>query len=307
MKTLAILCSGQGGQGPAMFDLVADATEAQGVFSAAAAALGGRDPREIVASGRDDEIQANATAQVLCCAQALAAWSLLKPRLSGRFVVAGFSVGEIASWGVAGALAPAAVLRVAAKRAALMDAATQAPSGLLAVRGLAAAAIKRVCRDAGVHVAIRNGPDRVILGGTRDALAQARAAAERAGAASLTSIPVGVASHTPLLREAADAFGKYLRGLDDVRAPEARLLSGIDGATVFDKGEGLDKLAQQVAQTVDWAACLEACRAFGASRALELGPGDALARMMGGVIGERGSRSVAEFRSLDGLLRWVGA
>ena len=80
---------------------------------------------------------------------------------------------------------------------------------------------------------------------------------------------------------------------------------GIDGASVFDAREGLAKLGRQIAETVNWAACLEACRANGARRALELGPGDALARMMGNVIGERDSRSVAEFRSIDGVLRWM--
>ena len=109
------------------------------------------------------------------------------------------------------------------------------------------------------------------------------------------------------MRDAAERFGKYLREFQDVRAPKARLLSGIDGAAVFDTRDGLTKLGKQVAQTVDWAACMEACRASGATRALELGPGDALARMMGGVIGERESRSVAEFRSLDGVLKRVGS
>ena len=305
MTTLAILCSGQGLQGPAMFDLVAGAPEAESIFVAAAAALGGRDPREIVASGGDDAIHANATAQVLCCAQALATWAVLKPTLEGRIVVAGYSVGEVAAWGVAEAIAPSAVFDVVAKRAALMDSATRAPSGLLAIRGLAASTIERVCRNAGVHVAIRNAVDRVIIGGTLVALERAREAAEKAGAAAITSIPVGVPSHTPLLREAADAFGVHLRTLEHVRSPKARLLSGIDGAAVFDIGEGLDKLARQVGQTIDWAACMEACRSYGATRALELGPGDALARMMGGVLAERDSRSVAEFRSLAGLLGWI--
>ncbi len=308
MSALAILCSGQGRQGRGMFDLVAEAPEAQGVFKAAAAVLGGRDPRDVAATGSDDELHVNATAQVLCCAQALAAWAALKPRLGGRrLVVAGYSVGELAAWGVAGAVEPARVLDIVAKRASLMDDATPGPSGLLAVRGLAAPALDRVCREAGVHLAIRNAVDRAILGGMRENLDRADEAARRIGAESVTAVPVGVPSHTPLLRDAAEGFGTFLRGIGGVGDPEARLLSGIDGAAVFDVADGLAKLARQVAETVDWAACLEACRASGATRALELGPGDALARMMGGVLGERDSRSVTEFRSLDGVLRWVTA
>ena len=304
MTALAILCSGQGRQGRGMFDLVADAPEARSVFEAAASVLGGRDPREVAATDDDAALHANATAQVLCCAGALAVWAVLQPKLDSPLVVAGYSVGEVAAWGVAGALQPAAVFDVVARRAALMDEATDAPSGLLAVRGLSPAALDALCREADVHVAIRNAPDRVVVGGRRDALDRAGKAAEAQGA-SVTAIPVGVPSHTPLLRGASEKFGAFLCDLGDVRTPDVRLLSGIDGAAVFDVRDGLDKLGQQVARTVDWAACMDACRAAGATRALELGPGNALARMMGDVIGERDSRSVADFRSLDGVLRWA--
>ena len=292
MSTLAILCSGQGWQGSDMFDLVAGAPEAQEVFAAAGSVLGGRDPRDVVAKATDGELHANATAQVLCCTQALAAWSVLRPRMQARLVVAGYSVGEVAAWGVAGAFDPATAFHVVARRAALMDGATHAPAGLLAIRGLTPRAIEGLCCDAGVHVAIRNASDRVVLGGERDELERARMLAERGGAAAVTYVPVGVASHTPLLRGAAEEFSAFL-------------VSGIDGASVFDAREGLAKLGRQVAETVDWAACMGACRAAGATRVLELGPGNALARMMGEVIGERDSRSVAEFRSTDGVLRWL--
>ncbi len=305
MSTLAILCSGQGWQGSDMFDLVAGAPEAQDVFAAAGSVFNGRDPRDLVAQATDGELHANATAQVLCCTQALAAWSVLRPKLQARLVVAGYSVGEVAAWGVAGAFDPATAFQVVARRAALMDGATRPPAGLLAIRGLMPRAIEGLCRDVGVYVAIRNAPDRVVLGGGRDALERARTLAERGGAAGVTHVPVGVASHTPLLRGAAEEFSAFLVGLEGVRVPEARLISGIDGASVFDAREGLAKLGRQVAETVDWAACMVACRAVGATRALELGPGNALARMMGEVIGDRDCRSVAEFRSIDGVLRWA--
>ena len=304
MNPLAILCSGQGRQGRGMFDLVAAAPEAQSVFEAAASALGGRDPREMVAKDGDDALHANAVAQVLCCAQALAVWAVLKAKLDSPLVVAGYSVGEVAAWGVAGALQPAAVFNIVTRRAALMDEAVKAPSGLRAISGLSSVALDALCRDASVHVAIRNAPDRVVVGGFSDALERAEKAAEAQGA-SVTAIPVDVPSHTPLLRGAAERFGAFLRDLRGVRPPNVRLLSGIDGAAVFDVGDGLDNLGKQVAQVVDWAACMEACRAAGATRALELGPGDALARMMSDVLGERDSRSVTAFRTLDGVIRWA--
>lgn len=289
-----------------MFDLVADAPEAGDVFAVATKALGGRDPRDVVSAANEKEMRKNGVAQVLCCTQALAVWSVLRPRLDARLVVAGYSVGEVAAWGVAGALTASAAIEATVKRAALMDVATNAPSSLLALRGLANPAIGRLCDVAGVHVAIRNAPERVVVGGTLEALDRVSRAAQDMGAVSVTPVSVGVASHTPLLRDAAEQFGAYLQGLGATKAPDGRLLSGIDGDAVYDVQDGLAKLARQIAQTIEWAECLESCRSFGATRALELGPGDSLARMMGGVLGERNSRSVAEFRSLEGLLGWIG-
>ncbi len=302
---LAILCSGQGPQAPGMFDLVAEAPEAQPIFAMAARHLAGRDPRDLATPGSNADMHGNATAQILCCTQALAAWAVLAPKAPAPTVVAGYSVGEMAAWGIAGAIEPAAVLALTARRAALMDAAVTEPAGLLAVGGVPAAGLDRICASAGVHLAIRIAADRAVLGGRRPALDEAGAAAREAGARRITPLPVAVPSHTPLLRQAADRFGADLRALTDVKAPSVRLISGIDGSAVYAVADGLAKLGRQVAETVDWAACLDACRAAGATHALELGPGDALARMAGEVLDPRACRSVAEFRTLHGVAQWM--
>ncbi len=86
----------------------------------------------------------------------------------------------------------------------------------------------------------------------------------------------------PLLRVAGERFRAVLGKAKPRSAMPAdvRLLSGIDGDAVFDPEKGLDKLARQVAQTVDWAARIDACRSSGVTRAFKLGPGNALAHMM---------------------------
>ena len=99
---VAILCSGQGGQHPAMFDLVANCPEAEPVF-AAAAAVWGRDPRTFVKEAAPADLFADFTGQILCCAQALAAWAALGTIRPARAVIAGYSIGELAAWGCAGA------------------------------------------------------------------------------------------------------------------------------------------------------------------------------------------------------------
>ncbi|MBN3729289.1 malonate decarboxylase subunit epsilon, partial [Burkholderia sp. Ac-20379] len=123
---------------------------------------------------------------------------------------------------------------------------------------------------------------------------------------SVVEVPVRVASHTPRLAAAVPVFRAALGQADVGRgAAGARLFSGIDGAVVLDANEGLDKLARQIAEPVEWAACLAACVEAGASAFLELGPGRALAEVAAGAYPAIPSRSVADFRSWDGLAAWL--
>ena len=117
---VAILCSGQGGQHPAMFDLVANCPEAEPVF-AAAAAVWGRDPRTFVKEAASADLFSDFTGQILCCAQALAAWAALGTVRPARAVIAGYSIGELAAWRCAGTFDELSILRLAQRRAAAMD------------------------------------------------------------------------------------------------------------------------------------------------------------------------------------------
>ena len=304
MSGLAVLCSGQGYQGPGMFDLVADAPEAQPVFAAARAKLGDHDPRD-VAKGGEDVIHANTAAQLLCCTQSLAMWAVLGPRIDAPAVVVGYSVGEVAAWGVAGAMDCATVLDLVVERSRLMDAAVSKPAGMAAVVGLERSGVSRIASETGVFIAIDAGPKRFVLGGLQADLRRAVEAAHKAGADRSRVLPITVPSHTPLLADAANRFAAFLRDRTGVRTPTARLLSGIDGGSVFSVDKGLDKLAQQVAQTVKWEACMASCRSAGARQAIELGPGSALSRMMGEELGQQAARSVTDFKTIEGVARWT--
>ena len=72
---VAILCSGQAGQYPEMFDLIADCQGCEPVFAAASEQLG-RDPRRFVREAPQAELFADRAAQILCCTRALASGPL---------------------------------------------------------------------------------------------------------------------------------------------------------------------------------------------------------------------------------------
>jgi len=302
---VAILCSGQGGQHPAMFDLVANCPEAEPVF-AAAAAVWGRDPRTFVKEAAPADLFSDFAGQILCCAQALAAWAALGTVRPARAVIAGYSIGELAAWRCAGTFDELSILRLAKARAAAMDEAAPKESGLVVITGLRRPVIEPILARHAVSMAIVNDVDSFTVGGPRAALRAACEEAAARGARRTVTLPVTVPSHTPLLSKATEQFRVALREASP-RLPRAgyRLLSGIDGETVLDIETGIDKLALQISTTIDWAACLESCRSAGAIAALELGPGTTLSRMASTLFPDGGARSVEEFRSLAGLRTWL--
>ena len=303
--SLAVLCSGQGNQHPGMFDLTGAAPEAAGVFTAATHALGGRDPRDLVRDQGAD-IHANAIGQLLCCTQALAAFAALADKLGPRLIIAGYSVGELASWGCASVVDPALTLHLAVKRAAAMDVATQGGDGLAYVRGLDRAAVGELCSRHDLAIAIANPGATFVIGGGRDDLTAACDDAMARGATHSGALRVFVASHTPKLAAAGNAFRVDLDQVAATRVnPRVRLLSGVDATMVRNVADGLDKLAGQISQTIEWAGCLDACVEAGMTAALELGPGNALATMTSAAHPGVNARSLDDFRSLAGVERWL--
>ncbi|MBR7900244.1 malonate decarboxylase subunit epsilon [Burkholderia multivorans] len=303
--TLAILCSGQGAQRADMFALTGSAPQADALFAHAGRLLGD-DPRVWVRDAAPDALRENRAAQILCTVQALAAAALLDALWPRRRCVAGYSVGEVASWSVAGSLDPHDALDLADARARAMDAASGGDERMAFVRGLSRAQLAALCDGREAAIAIANPGDAFVIAGRQADVDAVAADAARDGAQRVAPVCVRIASHTRRLAAAVPVFRASLAAMR-VRRPLAgtRLFSGIDGASVLDVDAGLDKLARQIAEPVEWAACLAACVEAGATAFLELGPGRALADMASGAYPALPARSVADFRSIDGVAQWL--
>ncbi|GJE57581.1 hypothetical protein EKPJFOCH_4098 [Methylobacterium thuringiense] len=289
-----------------MFDLTADCIEAQPVFQAATPLLGGTDPRDLARAG-GKALHENRTGQILCCVAALAGWAVVEAAGPKRVIVAGYSIGDLAAWGVAGRFPSDTLLRLAATRAEAMDAASGDGFGLAGLRGLPLDLVESMARRHDCHLAIRNAPDSSVVGGKRDALDALCREAVGAGSQRAVVLPVHTPSHTPRLKAATDRFRDVLAQEEPCRpGPGApRLISGLDGTTVFAAKAGLEKLALQISQTLDWAACLVACREYGVDQVLELGPGHALATMARDALPAARVHALEDFRSPDGIVAWV--
>jgi [acyl-carrier-protein] S-malonyltransferase len=233
------------------------------------------------------------------CAYQLAAWRALRGALPAPSLFASYSVGELAAYGCADALSPSALIDLARRRAADMDAADRRPAGLLAVRGLTLAQLEQF----GAEIAIVNGHDRLVVGGLRTELDRLTPLLLQAGA-KLTGLQIAIASHTGLM---AAAVARFRQDLQDspLCDPSAPVLAGIDASPARQRGQAIDFLSRQLAQRLNWAACQDAIAERGCRVVLELGPGDGLTRMLRDRQPSLAARSLAEFHSLEGAAQWV--
>lgn len=297
--SLALLCPGQGAQHPAMFDRVRDVIAARPVLEAASAVLG----HDVIAAAARDNRFDNAQAQPLLCAASLAHWQGLRDALPAPLLVAGYSIGELAAHAIAGSFDAGTCLALAVQRARLMDAASPADAGMQAVLGLDRRALQPLCDAQGAHVAIANGHDHFIVGGTLQALG-ALATAARSLGAEVKPLPVHVPAHTPLLSAAVAPFADALRAAA-LQPPCRSLLAGIDARPVRDTAAVVHTLSVQLAQTIEWAQVMRQAFERGARVFLQLGPGNALARMVAPAYPCCEVRAVEDFQSLDGAAAWV--
>jgi [acyl-carrier-protein] S-malonyltransferase len=280
---LLLLCPGQGGQHAGMFDLARLDPGARAFLDGCAL------------PATPDALFDNRVAQPAIVCATLAMWQALQARLPAPQLVAGYSIGELAAYGVAGALNNTVALAKA--RAALMDAAASGqPQGIAAVSGVDVAQVRNI-----IDVAIVTGADSCIAGGLE---AQLAALPARLPTARVQRLPVGVAAHTALMAGAVAPFAQLLEGATFApwRCP---VLAGVDAMRVVRPEIAIDRLARQLASTIDWAACMDAASEAGITVALELGPGAALSRMLRERHPHIACRSVADFHTLDGIAGWV--
>jgi [acyl-carrier-protein] S-malonyltransferase len=229
----------------------------------------------------------------------------LREVLPAPAVVLGYSVGEVAAHAVAGALAPADAVWLAVERAHIMDqcAAAGGQQSLLGVTGLALPAVRAQAEASGASIAIIGADDSFVLGGLATALAHCGQRLAQHGG-KVTPLPVAVASHTSLMAQAVAPFAQILEGITFLpyRVP---VLAGIDARRITSKDGAASTLSRQLAQTIDWPACMDGCAEAGIEIALELGPGSALARMLQQRHPHIACRSIDDFRSAAGVGKWL--
>ena len=160
--SVAILCSGQGGQHPGMFDLFAGDPEAEPIFAAASELLG-QDPRRFVREAGPEDFRGSGRANPLLHAGP-GRLGRAGNRPTTHAVIAGYSVGELAAWDVAGALDVPTTLRLVEveQRSWMPPRRGERSRGIV---GLSRPILEPILLRHSTFLAIVNGTDSFVIGG----------------------------------------------------------------------------------------------------------------------------------------------
>lgn len=199
---------------------------------------------------------------------------------------AGHSLGEFTALAAAGALPFEDGLRLVRERGRLMkQAGVQMPGAMAALLGLDADQAREVCARASQQtggvlvVANDNCPGQLVISGDDATIDAGMALAKEAGAKRVVKLAVSIASHSPLMAPASEAFREALAAAA-FSAPRLPVYGNVNAAPLTTVEAIRDELGRQLTHAVRWAESVQAMIAAGASRFVELGPKDVLAGMM---------------------------
>lgn len=246
----------------------------------------------------------NKVAQPFIYALQYLRWQQLRALIDKPSAFAGYSLGEINAFCCSAQLDFEAGLSLVHKRATLMEDEVSESSGLLAIQGLHGSELDNLLMNTDTHLSIKIGEDQFIIGGYTDNLHQAESLAQTLGARSTKLLKVSVPSHTKMMQSAAEKFRTYT---DAMTSPlmQIPIISASEGIKYYNAAQGLNILSGQIDHPLDWYACMETIQEYQPSMIIEMGPGNALSKMINNVMPHLPCRSWDDFRHVDGLLEWI--
>ena len=210
--------------------------------------------------------------------RALGAESGITPRW-----LAGHSLGEYTALVVAGAIRFRDAVHLVRLRGRLMQSAVPEGIGTMAaIVGLDDAVVAELCAGAAAGEVVApanfNGAGQVVVAGHRAAVARVMEAARAAGG-RVIPLPVSAPFHCALMAPAAAELASALAAID-VQPPALPIVSNVDAAENTDAGRIRDLLVAQVTAPVRWAESMRRLQSLGCRQAIEVGPGQVLAKIL---------------------------
>lgn len=283
----AFVFPGQGSQVIGMgADIVAAYPAARAVFEEADALLG-FSLSTLIFAGEQAQLDQTLNTQPALYVAETAILRALNTRIGMQPVcVAGHSAGEFAALTAAGALAFDDGLRLVRERGRLMaQAGEEQPGAMAALLGLNAEQVWAVCAQAraetgGILVlANDNCPGQVVISGDVETLSRGLELAKAAGARRAIRLAVSIAAHSPLMRQAAEAFQRRVAATT-FHAPQIPIYGNGSAAPLSSTAAIHTELEQHLTHPVRWSESVQAMIAAGVDHFVEIGPKDVLSGLI---------------------------
>jgi len=280
---------------------------ARAVLAEAEAALG--EPLgHLMANGPAEALERTEQAQpaILVVSVALLAAARERAAAQGAALetpvrIAGHSAGQYAAAVAAGALRLSDAVRLSRRRGELMQASSGTRVGAMAaILGLPESAEAEVVAAGAARgilvLANRNSPGQIVLSGEVDAIETAIAAASAAGAKRAVRLQVSIASHSPLMEEAAAGMRVALNAVS-VQDPTVPMIANANAALITTGEQLKAELSHHLTSGVDWIAAVAAMASAGTARYVEVGSG----RVLSGLVKRIPAAASAEVLGIDEL------
>ncbi len=281
---------GQGSQFSGMGrDVYEESPAARAIFEQADNVLA-TDLTRLCFEGPEDELEQTYNAQPSILTVSVACLAALRERageigrrLSPSFV-AGHSMGEYTALVAADVLDFPDALRLVRERGRLMqESGYTSPGGQAAVIGLDTTtleAIVRKARELGeIGLACMNSPLQTVISGEIGALLRAMDLAKEAGARRVARLKISIASHSPLMQQAASQLSERLSHIH-LREPRIPVVANITGQVLQSAAEIKRELGEQLCKPVQWTRSVLEMTNAGGRTFVELGPGQVLSGLI---------------------------
>lgn len=203
------------------------------------------------------------------------------PNTSPAFL-AGHSFGEVTALVFAGSLSfEDGLLLVRERGRAMKSAGETTPGAMAAVLGLDTPLLRDVCQRASAQtggvlvIANDNCPGQIVISGDVPTLEAGMSLAKEAGAKRIIKLAVSIASHSPLMRGAADQFAAAL-AQTSFKTPSIPVYANVTTQPLGGETEIREELEKQLTHTVRWTESVQRMIADGARQFVEFGPKDVL-------------------------------